>query len=92
MDENQLLLGKVIKTDARREFVQFRKIIANRPMEYLCWDIKYIWVKGERKNYYLLSLIDIYTFRILDWIFRNRIRKIDVIKMISPIDLTHGLN
>jgi putative transposase len=91
MDESQLLLGKVIKTHGKREFVQFRKITATRPMEYLCWDIKYVWVKGERKNYYLLSLMDIYTRRILDWIFQSSIRKIDVIKMISRIDLTHGL-
>jgi transposase InsO family protein len=91
MDENQLLLGKVIKTHGKREFVHFRKIAATRPMEYLCWDIKYIWVRGERKNYYLLSIMDIYTRRILDWILQSSIRKIDVIKMISRIDLTHGL-
>src|SRR5664280_2099090 len=91
MDENQLLLGKVIKTHGKREFVQFRKITAIRPMEYLCWDIKYIWVRRERKNYYLLSIMDIYTRRIIDWIFQSSIRKIDLIKMISRIDLTHGL-
>lgn len=91
MDENQLLLGKVIKTHGKREWVKFRKIAATRPMEYLCWDIKYIWVKGERKNYYLLSLMDVYSRRILDWIFQSSIRKIDVLKMISRIDLTHGL-
>src|SRR5665647_796952 len=91
MDENQLLLGKVIKTTGKREFVQFRKITAVRPMEYLCWDIKYIWVSGEHKNYYLLSLMDIYSRRILDWIFQGSVRKIDVVKMISRIDLAHGL-
>jgi transposase InsO family protein len=91
MDENHLLLGKVIKTHGKREWVKFRKITATRPMEYLCWDIKYIWVKGERKNYYLLSLMDIYSRRIMDWIFQSSIRKIDVIKMIGRIDLTHGL-
>jgi putative transposase len=91
MDENQLLLGKVIKTTGKREFVQFRKITAVRPMEYLCWDIKYIWVTGEHKNYYLLSLMDIYSRRILDWIFQGSVRKIDVVKMISRIDLTDGL-
>jgi hypothetical protein len=91
MDENQLLLGKVIKTHGKREFVQFRKITATRPMEYLCWDIKYVWVRGERKNYYLLSIMDIYTRRIIDWIFQSSMRKIDLIKMISRIDLTHGL-
>jgi putative transposase len=91
MDENQLLLGKVIKTHGKREFIRFRKITATRSMEYLCWDIKYVWVKGDRKNYYLLSIMDIYTRRIIDWIFQCSIRKIDLIKMISRIDLTHGL-
>lgn len=91
MDENHLLLGKVIKTQGKREWVKYRKIEAVRPMEYLCWDIKYIWVSGERKNYYLLSLMDVYTRRILDWIFQSSIRKIDVLKMINRIDLTHGL-
>ena len=44
MDKNHLLLGKVIRTSGKRKFVQFRKIEATKPMEYLCWDIKYIWV------------------------------------------------
>ena len=91
MDENHLLLGKVIRTQGKREWVKYRKITGIRPMEYLCWDIKYIWVSGERKNYYLLSLMDVYTRRILDWIFQSSIRKVDVLKMINRIDLTHGL-
>jgi putative transposase len=91
MDENNLLLGKVIRTHGKREFVHFRKIEATKPMEYLCWDIKYIWLQGERKNYYLLSLMDVYSRRILDYIFQSSIRKIDVLKMINRIDLVHGL-
>ncbi len=91
MDENQLLLGKVIRTQGHREWVKFRKIEAAYPMEYLCWDIKYVWVHGERKNYYLLSLMDVRTRRILDWIFQSSIRKIDLLKMINRIDLKHGL-
>jgi putative transposase len=91
MDENELLLGKIIRSHGKREWVKLRKITATRPMEYLCWDIKYIWVKGERRNYYMLSLMDIYTRRILDHIFQGSIRKIDVIKLIARIDLIHGL-
>jgi transposase InsO family protein len=60
-------------------------------MEYLCWDIKYNWVRGEYKNYYLLSIMDIYTRRILDWIFQSSIGKIDVIKIIGRIEFTDGL-
>lgn len=91
MNENHLLLGKVIKTQGKREWVKFRKIEASKPMEYLCWDIKYVWVPGERKNYYLLSLMDVYSRRILDFIFQSSIRKIDVIKMINRVNLTHNL-
>jgi len=91
MDENHLLLGKVIRTSGKRDFVRFRRIEATRPMEYLCWDIKYVWVQGDRKNYYLLSLMDVYTRRILDWIFQGSIRKLDLLKMIRRVDLSHPL-
>lgn len=91
MNEHQLLLGKAIQTQGKREWVKFRKINATKPMEYLCWDIKYVWVPDERKNYYLLSLMDVYSRRILDWIFQSSVRKIDVIKMISRVNLAHGL-
>ena len=47
MDESHLLLGKVIKTQGKREWVKYRKIQAQRPMEYLCWDIKYLWVQAK---------------------------------------------
>lgn len=91
MDENNLLLGKVIKTQGKRQWVKFRKIMASKPMEYLCWDIKYVWVHGEHRSYYLLSLLDVYSRRVLDWIFQSSIKKIDVIKMISRTDLAYGL-
>ncbi len=61
MDENNLLLGKVIKTSGKREFVKHRKIEATKPMEHLCLDIKYVWVQGEKRNYYLLSIMDVYS-------------------------------
>lgn len=91
MNENQLLLGKMIRTNGKRKWVKFRKITSTYPMEYLCWDIKYIWVKSERKNYYLLSLMDVYSRRILEWIFQGSIRKADVLKMIGRVENIHGL-
>lgn len=91
MDENHLLLGKVIRTSGKRNFVRFRRIEATHPMEYLCWDIKYVWVEGDRKNYYLLSLMDVYTRRILAWVFQGSIRKVDLLKIIRRVDLSHPL-
>ena len=91
MDESKLLLGKVISTHGKRDFVKFRKITAIRPMEYLCLDIKYVWVSGERKNYYLLSVMDVYTRRIVGYIYQSSIRKIDVIKLLGRLHQLYGL-
>lgn len=60
MKEQNLLLGKVISTSGKRQFVKHRKIEAIRPMEYLCLDIKYVWVAGESRNYYLLTVLDVF--------------------------------
>lgn len=91
MAENNLLLGKVIKTNGKRQFVQQRKINAERPMEYLCLDIKYIWIHPERRHYYLLSIMDVFSRKIIGWIFQRSIRKMDVINLFRQIDKEHGI-
>lgn len=91
MDENNLLLGKVIRTSGKRNFVKQRKIEATRPLEYLCLDIKYVWVHGEARNYYLLTVLDVYTRVALEQIFQKSIRKIDVINIFRKINQKHGI-
>lgn len=91
MDESHLLLGKVIRTSGRREFVKFRKIKSDSPMQYLCLDIKYFWVTGDQRNYYLLSVMDVYSRKIIGWIFQASIRKADVINLFRRINATHGI-
>jgi hypothetical protein len=53
-------LGKTIRTSGKRQWVKHRKITAVKPMEYLCLDIKYLWVAAEQRFYYLLTIIDVY--------------------------------
>lgn len=91
MKEHHLLCGKVIKTNGKREWVKFRRIEAKRPMEYLCLDIKYVWVEGEKRWYYQLSIIDVFSRRILCWIFQRSIRQSDVIALMRALDLRFGL-
>lgn len=91
MDESNLLLGKVIKTNGKRQWVTHRKIEATRPMEYICLDIKYIWVEGEKRNYYLLTLLDVYTRKPMDWILQSSIKKIDVINMFRRLNVQYGI-
>jgi putative transposase len=91
MNENNLLLGKVIRTRGKREFVKHRKIKAGYPMEYLCLDIKYVYVHGEKRNYYLLTVIDVYTRKVVEQIFQSSIRKIDVINMFRRLNHKYGI-
>lgn len=81
MDENHLLLGKVIQCKGKRQWVKYRRIQASKPLEYLCLDIKYVWVHGEHRWYYLLSIMDVYSRKILAWLFQRSVRKMDVINL-----------
>ena len=91
MEENKLLWGKVIRTKGKREWVKFRRIEATRPMQYLCLDIKYVWVRGENRWYYQLAIIDVFSRMIIAWIFQPSIRQKDVIAMMRHLDLRYGL-
>lgn len=91
MDENHLLMGKVIRTKGKRKWVTYRRITAARPMEYLCLDIKYVWVQGERRWYYLLSIMDVFSRKILTKLFQKSIRKMDVINLFRILHLRFNL-
>lgn len=91
MDENNLLLGKVIRTSGKRQFVKHRKIQASYPMECLCLDIKYIWIDGEKRNYFLLTILDVYSRKAIEQLFQRNIRKIDVINLFRNINCKYGI-
>ena len=85
MDDNNLLMGTRIHTTGKREFVKFRKINAAYPMEYLCMDIKYVWIEGEQRNYYLLTVLDVYSRKAIEWIFLPSVRKQQVVSLFMRI-------
>jgi transposase InsO family protein len=91
MDENNLLLGKVIRCKGQRRWVKYRKITASRPMEYLCLDIKYVWVHGDHRWYYLLSIMDVYSRKIMIWLSQKSIRKMDVINLFRTLHHSYNL-
>lgn len=91
MRENRLLCGKVIKTQGKRKWVEFRRIQAKRPMEYLCLDITYVWVHGENRWYYQLAIMDVFSRRILCYIFQRSVKQTDVIALLRWLDLRFSL-
>lgn len=91
MKEHRLLSRKVIHTQGKRKWVKYRRIKATKPMEYLCLDIKYVWVQGENRWYYQLAIMDVYSRMILCWILQQSVKQDDVIGLMRWLDLHFGL-
>jgi putative transposase len=81
MKNYNLLKPQRIRTSGKRNFIKFRKPQAERPLTYFEMDIKYIYIPQERRNAYLLSIIDVYSRKVIGHVFKRSIRKIDVINL-----------
>lgn len=79
MEENGLLLERSGKSKIARHWVKWRKIKNVKPLEYLCMDIKYVYVYGSRRNAYLLSIMDVATRTVLGWSLQFSMKHTDVI-------------
>jgi putative transposase len=85
MKENKLLKNVVIKPSFKRDFVKFRKIKPKKPFEYLETDIKYFYVPSERINVYLLTILDVFSRKVVGYKLAKSIRKHDVIDLFNKI-------
>ena len=91
MAEEKLLLNKkVIQTRGKREFVKVRNVKAEYPMQYLAMDraanrIKYVYIHGEKRNVFLLTVIDICTRKLLGHVLKRSIKKHDVILLLDGV-------
>lgn len=87
MKENRLLLDMRIRPSRKREFVKERRMRAERPYEKLQMDIKYVYVQGERRNVYLLSLMDIFSRKVLGYRVSGSMKKEAVIGLMDEVIL-----
>ena len=81
MKSHKLLKPQRIKTSGKRNFIKFRKPVVERPLTYFEMDIKYIYIPEERRNSYLLSIIDVHSRKVIGHVFKRSIRKMDVINL-----------
>ena len=74
----RLMLDYCLLEEARRRkgrnFVKFRRVAPERPLEVLEMDIKYVWVHQDRKYAFILTLIDTFTRYVLHWKVGFRMR------------------
>ena len=60
MKEHKLLYGARIRpAPFHRDFIRFRSLKPDRPLQYLSMDIKYVHVQGSGRNALLLTVMDI---------------------------------
>lgn len=85
MKESGLLLQKVKSGRLNRQWVQWRKILNAKPLDYICMDIKYIYIHGQRRNAYLLAIIDVATRYALGWSLRFSMRHPHVIMLLDGV-------
>jgi putative transposase len=80
---NLLFNRRIGSIGVPRQFVRFRKIRAEKPLEHLCMDIKYIHIHGAQRNALLLTVIDAFSRKVLTHMLRFNIKKGDVIILLS---------
>ena len=80
---NLLFNRRIGSIGVPRQFVRFRKIKTEKPLEHLCMDIKYIHIHGAQRNALLLTVIDAYSRKVLTHMLRFNIKKGDVIVLLS---------
>ena len=84
MKESRLLYGQKIKAvPEKRTFIRLRTLKLERPLQYLSMDIKFVHVHGTGKSALLLTVIDIYSRKVLIHMLRNSIKKGNVLVMLS---------
>jgi transposase InsO family protein len=65
MKEKQLLKDRH-KRQAKN-YVQYRNVVPEGPLQVLEMDIKYVWIAKERRHAFILTIIDTFTRFILHW-------------------------
>lgn len=78
MKQNNLLRPKIKRNQTGKKWVEFLVPQPTQPFEHLEFDIKYIYIAGERRNALLLTVIDIMSRMNMGWMLQWSIKKEDV--------------
>jgi len=90
MAEQGLLYCSKIQTKSdKRKFVQYYTQQADAPMQQLCMDIKYLHIHGASRNALVLTVLDVYSRKILGQLLWWHIRKEQVKWLLNRIIQNH---
>ena len=97
MKEGHLLNPKQVTPRQLKNYVRFSQPYPSQPFEMLEIDIKYIYIRGDRRNAYLITILDVFTRKALVWDLSYSMKSDQVTRLIDrlimeylqPADLLH---
>jgi transposase InsO family protein len=87
MGQYQLLLDRTAK--ATRKYVKYRRVVPKGPLEVIEMDIKFQWVQEHNRYAYILTVLDTFTRKVLDWMVGYSIRQEQVKQLWDQIIVNH---
>ena len=87
MGKYQLLLDRSSK--AKRKYVKYRRVLPQGPMEVFEMDIKYQWVQQHQRYAYILTVLDVFSRKVLDWMVGYSIKQTQVMELWEQIIVNH---
>jgi len=88
-EQGLLYCSKIQAKSDKRKFVQYYTQQSDAPMQQLCMDIKYLHIHGAGRNALLLTVLDVYSRKILGQLLWWRIRKEQVKWLLNRIIEKH---
>ncbi len=87
MRENNLLQTK--RRSVSKNYVRYRSVIPNQPLEVLEMDIKFVWIEEYKRHAYVLNIIDTFSRYILHWQVGYQMKSEDVKKAWESVINNH---
>lgn len=85
MKEQGLLFPKRFIKGRNKKYVCYASPICKRPFELIEIDIKYIYIQGERRNAYLITMLDVFTRKALVWSLNWDMKTQRVIELLNEL-------
>ena len=87
MREQQLLFPKRLIKGRSKDYVSYSSPICIRPFELIEIDIKYMYIQGERRNAYLITMFDVFTRKALVWTLNWDMKTRRVVELLEQLYL-----
>lgn len=86
MKENNLLYSKPkASTNQPKQYVAYTSPLCFRPFEVIEVDIKYIHLAGEKRNAYLITMLDVFTRMALTWTLNRDMKTHRVMELLNRL-------